>query len=229
MTFCLPSSFFSDTFFWYDFGLVFVEANVQDLLSTPLYGCTSLFTPSSIFIEYCRVRTIQVGKDFWAVLDVISETALQLVYSPANTAQDETGLCSKGTLLAHIQLIYQVDALCPSYLAKVMKSMLYSLTLPETFCHQLVQKVILYFFPGDEFLLVQVNWKLSAWTYVAFFCYIWSLPKSFLFWSRKKTVLPEPVLNREHNILCYCAQTFGFTLRIQLSCLGFVLHEPKEL
>lgn len=49
-------------------------------------------------------------------LDVISQVALQLVCSPANTAQDEAGLCSKGTLLARVQLIHQTGALCPSVL-----------------------------------------------------------------------------------------------------------------
>lgn len=98
-----------------------------------------------------------MGKEFCAVLDAVSEIALQLVYSPANIAQDEAGLCSKGTLLAHVQLIYQVGALWASCLTKIIKSMLYSLTLPEILCCQLDQKVILYFFPGDEFLLVEVN------------------------------------------------------------------------
>lgn len=39
--------------------------------------------------------------------------------------------------------------------------MLYSLTLPEILCCQLVQKVIPYFFPGDEFLVAEINWKLQ--------------------------------------------------------------------
>lgn len=114
-TFCLPL-FFWDAIFWYDFGLVIVEANVQRLLSTPLPCCTCLVAPSSVFPEYCRVRTLQLGKEFWAVTDAISEIALQLVYSPANTAQDEAGLCPKGTLLARVQLIYLVGALCASVL-----------------------------------------------------------------------------------------------------------------
>lgn len=103
-----------------DMTLVIVEANVQRLLSTPLLCCVCLLAPSSVFIEYCRVRTLQVGKELWAALAAISEIALQLVYSPAKEAQDKAGLCplqgKRGTLLAHVQLIYQVSALCPSVL-----------------------------------------------------------------------------------------------------------------
>lgn len=113
LSFCLPS-FFSEVFFWYDFVWSLLRQTFKECSRHPLHCCTSLFTPSSMFMEYCRVRKIQVGKEFWAVLDSASEVALQLVYSPANTAQDEAGLCSKDALLAHVQLIHQVGALCPS-------------------------------------------------------------------------------------------------------------------
>lgn len=45
--------------------------------------------------------------------------------------------------------------------------MLYSLALPGILCRQPAQKVIPYFFPADQFLLVEINGKLSARSYVA--------------------------------------------------------------
>lgn len=188
-----------------------IALNILKLLHLPVHTKFCVY-------RVWHVRKIQVWEEFWAALNELSETALQLAYSPAHTAQDEAALYPKGTLLAHVQIICQVGALCPSVLpgkgnkihAFFTHFAWHSLSSTSPKSNSLLFSW--WWVPSSRNKLKALSMQLCC---QIFFYYIWTLPKSFLFLSGKKIVLPEPVLNREHSIWCYCAQTFGFVLRTQ--------------